>query len=52
MLLDDIEAREPIVFEQAAGSWISVSNSQLAGVSAAQLKLDHSLDLSGTKVLS
>ncbi len=48
MHLDTIEAGEPIVFDQATGSWIAVTNSQLAGVSATQLRLDHSLDLSGT----
>ena len=48
MVLDDIEASEPIVLEQATGSWISINQSTLAGVSASQLKLDHALDLSGS----
>ena len=37
MLLDDIEASEPIVLEQATGSWISVTRSEIAGVSVTTL---------------
>ncbi len=48
MLLDAVELDERVVLEQATGGWISIANSQIAGVSAQQVKLEHSLDLSGS----
>ena len=49
LMLDRIETKEQIVFEQATGSWISVTKSLIAGISAFELRLDHTLDLGGTE---
>ncbi|MCH7670453.1 MAG: hypothetical protein IIC71_14820 [Acidobacteria bacterium] len=49
LMLDCVETNEQIVFEQATGSWISVTKSRIAGISAFELRLDHTLDLGGTE---
>jgi hypothetical protein len=48
--LDHVDIGEPINLEQAQGSAVEIIDSRLAGVSADQLRLEHSLVLRGSTI--
>ena len=50
LVLDDVNISEPVNLEQAHGGAVRITGSQLAGFSAEQLHLEHSLDLSKSRI--